>query len=107
MEHSAVSTQRSAIMPGPILRNTVVKFFRTPDAAEGSVNEPREREEHGFRFNEKWVYHHPLRDPAGAAERIIYWRRYDYVGSVIRKSHDGDWQTDDTLPQALHAPARR
>ncbi len=95
-------------MPGPILRNVVVRYFGTPDVAEGSVNEPREHDEHGMRFNEKWVYRHPLRDPAGAAERIIYWHRYDYVGSVIRTSKDGEWRKDDRLPALLmNAPGRQ
>jgi hypothetical protein len=88
-------------MPGPILRNVVVKFFGTPNHTEGSVNEPREREEYGMKFNEKWNYRGPRNDPAGAVERSIYWRRYDYVGSMIRKSKDGEWQKDDNLPQAL------
>ena len=88
-------------MPGSIQRNAVVKFFGQPDHTEGSVNEPREREEHGFHFNEKWRYSHPAHDPADAAERIIYWHRYDYVGSVIRKTKDGEWMQDDGLPQAL------
>jgi len=88
-------------MPGPILRNLVVKYFGTPSHTEGSVNEPREREEYAMEFNEKWTYRGSRNDPAGAVERIIYWRRYDYVGSVIRKSKDGEWQKDDTLPQAL------
>ncbi len=88
-------------MPGPIYRNLVVKFFGTPDMAEGSVNEPREREEHGLRFNEKWVYHHPRHDPADAVERTVYWRRYDYVVSMIRKTAGGEWAKDDGLPTAL------
>ena len=88
-------------MPGPILRNTVVKYFGQPDRTEGSVNEPREREEHGFHFNEKWTYKLPPRDPLDAAERVIYWRRYDYVGSVVRTAKDGAWARDDGLPQAL------
>jgi hypothetical protein len=88
-------------MPGAILRNTVVKYFGQPDRTEGSVNEPRERDEHGMRFNEKWTYRHPSRDPAGATERIVYWHRYDYVGSMIRATPDGDWQRDSDLPQAL------
>jgi hypothetical protein len=88
-------------MPGPIHRNIVVKYFGQPDLTEGSVNEPREREEHGMHFNEKWTYRHPARDPAGAIERIIYWHRYDYVGSVMRTTPDGEWQNDETLPQAL------
>ncbi len=88
-------------MPGPIQRNAVVKFFGQPHTTEGSVNEPREREEYGFMFNEKWTYKHPPRDPQDAAERVIYWRRYDYVGSVIRKTTAGEWVRDDGLPQAL------
>ncbi len=92
-------------MPGAILRNTVVKYFGTPNQTEGSVNEPREREEYGFEFNEKWTYRAPRHDPAGAVDRIIYWRRYDYVGSVIRKSKDDEWQTDDSLPAALQRAA--
>lgn len=88
-------------MPGPILRNAVVKYFGTPDEAEGSVNEPREREEHGMKFNEKWTYRRPLRDPAEAVERAIYWRRYDYVGSMIRTAGGGEWEKDDELAEAL------
>ena len=90
-------------MPGPILRNAVVKFFGTPDVSEGSVNEPREREEHGFHFNERWIYRHPRRDPSDATERIIYWHRYDYVGSMVRTN--GEWRRDDSLPQALSRAA--
>lgn len=88
-------------MPGTLQRNHVVKKFGTPDACEGSVNEPREREESGFRFNEKWVYHHPRRDPAGARERVIYWRRYDFVGSMIRRAPGGTWEKDDSLVTVL------
>jgi hypothetical protein len=88
-------------MPGPIYRNLVVKYFGTPAATEGTVNEPRERQEHGRRFNEKWTYHQPCHDPAGAAERVIYWRRYDYIGSMIRKTAGGAWEQDDSLPEVL------
>ena len=88
-------------MPGPIHRNVVVKFFGQPHATEGSVNEPREREEYGLKFNEKWTYNQPPDDPGEVAERVIYWRRYDYVGSVVRKTEGSDWVRDDGLPQAL------
>ena len=88
-------------MPGPIHRNAVVKFFGQPQATEGSVNEPRERQEHGFTFNEKWTYKQPPHDPQDAIERTIYWRRYDFVGSVVRKTKDGEWVRDDGLPQTL------
>lgn len=46
-----------------------------PDGSEGSVNDPRTREEHGVRFNEKWVYH--LSD---GRRRLVYWHRYDCRG---------------------------
>jgi hypothetical protein len=88
-------------MPGPIQRNDIVRFFGQPDVTEGTVNEPRERHEHGLLFNERWVYKHPARDPADAVERAIYWRRYDYVGSMIRRNKDGDWIRDDDLVQSL------
>ncbi len=88
-------------MPGPIQRNVVVKYFGQPSATEGSVNEPRDCEERGFTFNEKWTYRRPPRDPADAVERVIYWRRYDYVGSMIRKTTDSGWVRDDDLPQVL------
>lgn len=91
-------------MPGPILRNTVVKYFGTPDRTEGSVNEPREREERGMRFNEKWTYKRPLNDPADAIERAIYWRRYDFVGSLIRRSPDAEWIPDTELAASLGSP---
>jgi hypothetical protein len=91
-------------MPGILQRNDIVKRFGTPDRTEGSVNEPRERQEHGFLFNEKWVFKHPVRDPAGARERMIYWRRYDYVGSMIRRN-DGGWERDDSLIDALKRAA--
>jgi hypothetical protein len=48
-----------------------------------------------------WIYKHPTRDPAGAAERAVLWRRYDYVGSLVRRSRDGEWQPDHTLPDSL------
>jgi len=88
-------------MPGPIERSSVVKFFGTPDRTEGNLNEPRERHQDGLTFNEMWIYLHPLRDPAGATQRAVLWRRYDYVGSLIRRSKDGDWEPDRSLPDAL------
>ena len=88
-------------MPGPIQRSAVVKFFGTPDRTEGSLNEPRERHQEGFTFNEMWISKHPRRDPTGAAERAVLWRRYDYVGSLVRRSQDADWEPDPKLPDAL------
>lgn len=51
-----------------------------PDAWEGSVNDPRTREEHGFRHNEKWIYELP-----GGDRRLVYWHRYDYRGVCIEE----------------------
>jgi hypothetical protein len=38
--------------------------------------------EHGFEFNEKWIYERPRREPTRPRARVIYWQRYDFVGSV-------------------------
>ncbi|GBD25221.1 hypothetical protein HRbin30_00536 [bacterium HR30] len=92
-------------MASSIRRNDVVKLFGTPDRTEGSVNEPREREENGFRFNERWLYKRPRNDPARAYERVIYWHRYDFVGSCIRRSPDGPWEVDGSLAGCLSQAA--
>lgn len=57
--------------------------FGIPDDREGSVNDPRTREENGIRFNEKWVYFLP-----DGSRRILYWHRYDFRG-VRREGPDG------------------
>ena len=54
-----------------------------PDEQRGSVNDPRTQEEHGIRFNEKWIYLLP-----DGSRRIVYWYRYDFRGSV-REAADG------------------
>jgi hypothetical protein len=69
-------------------RDDVVSLFSTPDHTEGSVNEPRLRVEHGFEFNEKWIYDRPRREPTRPQARVIYWQRYDFVGCV-RIEQDG------------------
>ena len=56
-----------------ISRNLVVQRWGTPNATVGSVNEPREMEEHGHRFNEKWIYRlsaAPTRRADGAAHLL-------------------------------------
>ena len=65
----------------------------------GSVNEPREMEEHGLRFNEKWVYRLAAPSPGEPVERVIYWYRYDFVGACL-VSKDGVVTPDD-LGRAL------
>ena len=66
-----------------ISRNQIVQLWGTPTSTGGSVNEPRESEEHGHRFNEKWVYRLPTAHADGPAERIVYWLRYDFVASLL------------------------
>ena len=62
-----------------IVRNVVVQAWGTPAVTVGSVNEPRDMEELGVRFNEKWIYRLGSRQPEKPAERVIYWLRYDLV----------------------------
>ena len=64
-------------------RNLVVQRWGTPNATIGSVNEPREMEEHGYRFNEKWTYRLSGSAPDQPKERLIYWHRYDLVAACL------------------------
>lgn len=59
------------------------KRWGEPDEWWGSVNEPRAQEEHGIRFNERWVYYLPE-----GRRRLVYWHRYDFCGALV-KSPDG------------------
>ena len=71
-------------MSGPgISRNQIVQIWGTPHATVGSVNEPREREEHGYHFNEKWTYRLSPKTAEEPAERVIYWMRYDFVAACL------------------------
>lgn len=84
------------------VRSAVVRRLGTPARTEGSVNEPREREELGWRFNERWVYRWPVGDPAGEiAERVVYWRRYDFVGTAVRRGPEDTLERDESLLAAL------
>jgi len=57
--------------------------FGQPDEWQGSVNDPRTYEEHGLRYNEKWIYY-----LAGGEKRLVYWYRYACRG-VLREAADG------------------
>jgi hypothetical protein len=86
---AAPSSGGSTLAGGQIIqRDDVVSLFGTPDHSEGSVNEPRPQVEHGFEFNEKWIYDRPRREPTRPRARVIYWQRYDFVGCV-RIEQDG------------------
>lgn len=78
-------------------RNAIVAILGTPHRTEGSLNDPREREEDGVHFNEKWIYTHLHRDPA---MRTVYWMRYDFRGTVVRNSKAEPWRPDTTLVEA-------
>ncbi len=66
-------------------RGTVWKLLGAPTDQVGSVNDPRCHEEHGLKWNEKWVY---LGEDGETVERIVLWNRYDFVG-VFRLLPDG------------------
>ena len=65
-------------------RGQVWKRFGAPTDQQGSVNDPRTREEFGAIWNEKWLY----RGGDEAVERVVLWNRYDLVG-VFRIAPDG------------------
>jgi len=76
-------------------RGTVWKQLGAPDDQIGSVNEPRTRREHGFAWNEKWIY----RGTDGeSVVREVLWNRYDLVG-VFAVRADGSAELE-----ALSAP---
>ncbi|MCZ6781856.1 MAG: hypothetical protein O7G30_00965 [Proteobacteria bacterium] len=71
-------------------RGAVWKKLGAPTDQIGSVNDPRTSEEHGQRWNEKWVY---LDEDSGQVERIVLWNRYDLLG-VFRVNADGSVETE-------------
>lgn len=93
-----------------IKRNQVVQRWGTPQITVGSVNEPRTMEEHGLRFNEKWIYRCGD-DPNEPRERTIYWHRYDFVASYV-VTDDGQVRCEDAAAllaacdPRLYDPAR-
>ena len=84
-----------------LTRNAIVTRLGTPDKTEGNLNSPIECEEHGIRFNEKWIYDHLRDDPSGAPLRMIYWHRYDFTGTLVRQAADAEWVADTTLSEAV------
>ncbi len=81
---------------GTIRRNLVVQRWGTPQRTFGSLNEPRERQENGVTFNEKWVYRLPRVEPGDPRERIVYWHRYDFVASLLVGADGGVTREDAT-----------
>ena len=54
-------------------RGRVWKLLGAPTDQVGSVNDPRTHEEHGVKWNEKWVYRG---EDGRSVERIVLWNRY-------------------------------
>lgn len=70
----------------PALRPTRKQIWArlgAPTDQVGSVNDPRTHEDHGVRWNEKWIY----RDGREIV-RVVLWNRYDFAG-VFRVRPDG------------------
>ncbi len=75
-------------------RGSVWKLLGAPTDQVGSVNDPRTHEEHGLKWNEKWVY---LGEDGESAERIVLWNPYDFDG-VFRLLPDGTAEAEK-LPE--------
>lgn len=74
-------------------RADVWKLLGPPTDQVGSVNDPRLREEHGVKWNEKWVYCRPR---TTEVERVVLWNRYDFAGA-FQVGPDGEL-TPEALP---------
>ena len=94
-------------MSAPVTRNGIVRLLGTPHAIEGSLNDPVEREEFGIAYNEKWSYQGLGDDPAGVPNRVIYWHRYDFVGTMVRGNDQEEWHADTKLIEAANAARQR
>ena len=66
-----------------------------PAEQQGSVNDPRTREEHGVKWNEKWIY---LGEDGKSVQRVVLWNRYDLMG-IFRVRPDGSAEAE-SLPEA-------
>ncbi len=82
-------TAESASIPARRFTHVLARErWGEPDAWEGSVNDPRTREEHGIRYNEKWIY--LLRE---GQRRFVYWHRYGFRGMLLELA-DGSVQQE-------------
>ena len=75
-------------------RKQVWALLGAPTDQVGSVNDPRTHEDHGVRWNEKWIY----RDGREIV-RVVLWNRYDFLGA-FRVKPDGSME-----PESLPARA--
>jgi len=79
----------------PLDRGRAWKLLGAPTDQVGSVNDPRMHEEHGVRWNEKWVYRNERDD---TVERVVLWNRYDFAG-CFRVKPDGSAEPEP-LPES-------
>ena len=93
-------------MTAPITRNVVVRAWGTPHTTDGSVNEPREQQEHGHRFNEKWTYRLAATTAEQPTARVLYWLRYDFVAGYL-VTRDGVATPEDVARELQHRRDRR
>jgi hypothetical protein len=77
-------------------RGAVWKALGAPREQVGSVNDPRIRDDHGVRWNEKWLYPGACDD---GSDRVVLWKRYDLVG-VFKVRADGHLEPDPVLAAA-------
>lgn len=77
---------------GRVTRERVWSLLGAPTDQVGSVNDPRTHEEHGVRWNEKWIY----RDGREVV-RVVLWNRYDFLGA-FRVRPDGSAEPEP-LPE--------
>ena len=75
-------------------RGEVWERLGPPAEQQGSVNDPRTREEHGVKWNEKWIY---LGEDGKSVGRVVLWNRYDLVG-IFRIRPDGSAEAE-SLPE--------
>lgn len=81
--------------PERLDRGRVWKLLGAPTDQQGSVNDPRTHEEHGLKWNEKWIY---CGEHGDAVERVVLWNRYDFLGA-FRVEADGSLRPEP-LPGA-------
>jgi hypothetical protein len=75
-------------------RARVSHLLGDPTDQIGSVNDPRVHEEHGQRWNEKWLYSARHGEEGTLA---VLWNRYDFLGA-FRLLPDGTAQPEP-LPE--------
>jgi len=83
-----VTAELDTLTPGRLTHHLARERWGEPDAWDGSVNDPRTREEHGIRYNEKWIYLLPE-----GQRRLVYWHRYDFRGALVERV-DGTFQQE-------------